>query len=165
MASVNYVDLLIDAIAGRRILGLELGGTLEQAELVLGADYVDDVHKRRQFLRRDYGLIELTFTGSPNWLCSSMALQVHRLASDDIGDIPLAIQVAYGDFPTSVRLDEFESRLADAGMQLAERGRDSDFARYGVDQRQAEVIVSLGGSQGAHPSVPGGFIWAISIWK
>jgi hypothetical protein len=47
-------------VAGR-LAGVGRGALLEQAEAAFGADFLDDLHKRKRVLRRDYGLVELTF--------------------------------------------------------------------------------------------------------
>lgn len=65
-------------------IGVGPGSSPAEAEEHLGAA-VRQLHGRRphRFLRLDFGLVEATFTGEPDWVCHWLSINTHRLA-----DIP-----------------------------------------------------------------------------
>ena len=69
------------ALTTGRFLGVGVGSPVAEVEERLG-DNVRQLHGRAsaRFLRLDFGLVEVTFTGEPEWVCQWLSVQTHRLA-------------------------------------------------------------------------------------
>ena len=159
MNNVGYVGLAVGMVVDRGVLGFGLGESLEQAERVFGGQYIDDIHSRRKFLRRDYGLLELTFTGV-SWVCTTLCLQAHRLSGGRAVSVPIALVSEFGAPPSYVDFDEFRSRLTGHGVSLGEAGREEEHARYMTDDMKCEVVTS--GRSGRDGNIEA--LWSVSIW-
>lgn len=154
---MDYADLVVGLVVDRRVLDFRLGDSAELSERTLGSEYVDDVHRRRRFLRRDFGLLELTFTGA-SWVCTTLSLQFHRLSGEQAVNVPSALVSEFGRPPRYVDLDEFRSRLTGRGVSLAEVGHEDEHGRYTVDEMNCEVITSYRSEGGVET------LWSVSIW-
>ena len=156
---MDYADLAVGMVVDRRVLGFRLGDPLELSEQEFGSEYVDDVHRRRRFLRRDYGLLELTFTGAV-WMCTTLCFQVHRLDGERAVSIPGALRSEFGHPPRYVQFEEFRRRLADNGFSVTDLGCDDGICRYAVGETNCEVVTySRSGGESDVES-----LWSVSIW-
>jgi hypothetical protein len=156
---MGYMDLAVGMVIYSSVLGVRLGAAPDQAEQVLGSEYVDDIHSRRKFLRRDYGLLELTFTGV-SWVCTALCLQAHRLAGDQAVTVPAALLSKFGSPPRSIEFDEFWNRLAASEVVLAEVGREEEHVRYMTGEMKCEVVTSKISTRDDDGEV----LWSVTIW-
>src|SRR5262249_8959782 len=79
---MNVSEFLADVMATGRLFGLGVGHEVTEWDTrIQGVDFVD-IERRveRGLFRRDYGLVEVLFTGGDPWVCDSCGVQVHRLA-------------------------------------------------------------------------------------
>lgn len=69
------------------VLGAGIGTQPAQWEAALGTDHLDT--EEADLLRRDYGLVELSFQRDDDaWPCFGVSLQVHRLSQDTASEVP-----------------------------------------------------------------------------
>lgn len=163
--ALDYLDFLATALLDRRVLDLECGSTPEQVEASLGANFIDDMEKRRRYFRRDYGLIELTFVRNAEWVCSNANIQAHRLMRP--GSVPAPLEECYGPFPRRVKLSDLVARIAERGHQLVLASRDSDrpYERYATEPAGPAYAFVVGDTSGADNTRPAtGELWSISAW-
>ncbi|WP_037864646.1 hypothetical protein [Streptomyces sp. NRRL S-340] len=75
------VDAISQALVTGYFIGIGPGSTPAEAEEHLGAS-VRQLHGRKphRLLRLDFGLVETTFTGEPDWVCQWLSVHTHRLA-------------------------------------------------------------------------------------
>lgn len=75
------VDAISQALVTGYFIGIGPGSTPTEAEEHFGAA-VRQLHgsKPHRLLRLDFGLVETTFTGEPDWVCQWVSVHTHRLA-------------------------------------------------------------------------------------
>jgi hypothetical protein len=71
---LSAIRFLAEAAATGLVMGAGRGSLPEQVEAGLGQGYLDDRNRRGTLLRRDYGLVEFTFTRSSGWACQAVSL-------------------------------------------------------------------------------------------
>lgn len=83
-AGVNHllgVDAISQALVTGYFIGIGPGSTPMEVQKRLGAA-ARQLHgsKPHRLLRLDFGLVEATFAGEPDWLCQWVSVHTHRLA-------------------------------------------------------------------------------------
>lgn len=75
-------EFIAHVISDGSIIGISVGSRLESLDFSPPLSYVDESTGRRgsRVLRRDYGLFEVTYGGSPDWTSRALSLELHRLA-------------------------------------------------------------------------------------
>ncbi|MFB9555316.1 hypothetical protein [Streptomyces roseoviridis] len=148
---MSGLDFHAHVAARGDVLGVGVGAEPEEWERRLGSDFVDD--RDRALLRRDYGLVELSFQQQRDgsWPCFGVSVPIHRLRWDPESAVPPALRSAYGDFGPSVRLGDLTAAVAalggtvepdDDGTDGAEGGgTTSDFRRYRVRESGVRLFV------------------------
>ncbi|MFB7600049.1 hypothetical protein [Streptomyces sp. NPDC056160] len=107
------MEVISQALVTGYFLGVGPGSTPTEAEEHLGAS-VRQLHGRskpHRLLRLDFGLVETTFTGEPDWVCQWLSLQTHRLAgmpslADDCAErfgLEFSETVTWGQLSPEVR--------------------------------------------------------------
>lgn len=127
---------------------------------------MEELHGRQgsRLLRRDYGLFEATFAGEPAWRCSSIIVEVHRLASteDVAGEMS---QVEGLDLPSYIPWADVREALNVSGtlMPVRQSGRDGDYEVFRVPGSAVTVHV-MADSESRRSVFPGpGDVWSISL--
>ncbi|WP_331764069.1 hypothetical protein OG944_38675 (plasmid) [Streptomyces anulatus] len=74
-------EFIAYAISTGSVCGVKVGDSVERFDGAVPLSHVDDVSGRgnSRTLRRDSGLLEATFGGSPAWSCQALSLQIHRM--------------------------------------------------------------------------------------
>src|SRR5688572_804058 len=78
-------ECLANMLVSSQAFGIAPGTEIPDITVVLGEDYVEERYGRagQRLMRRDYGLVEVTFSNEPDWACVWLSVEVHRLASHD----------------------------------------------------------------------------------
>ncbi|MEU6488083.1 hypothetical protein [Streptomyces sp. NPDC046887] len=95
-------------------------------------------------MRRDYGLVELSFAegGEGAWSCFGISVQVHRLRTGDASAVPEPLREAYGPFAPKLTFDRLSAALTARGLSIElEDGTGEDVHRYRVPQSGARIFV------------------------
>lgn len=127
------------------VLGAGISTPPAAWEAALGSDYLDDTSQG--LMRRDYGLIELSFEpgeGEDVWSCFGISVQVHRLRTGDASTVPAPLLNAYGRFASRVKLDELSAAITGLGYAIEPDDDDSttaDVQRYRVAETGARIFV------------------------
>lgn len=120
-------------------LGAGTGSEPAEWEAALGPDYLDD--RSEDLLRRDYGLVELSFQKSDDtWPCFGVSIQVHRLLPGAAA-VPRPLRDAYGEFARRVRFDELRDVITGLGHTVG-----PDVAPPVTDMHRYRVSVPAPGS-------------------
>lgn len=83
---MNGVEFMARVVATGRIHGLGIGARLDDADRALSVDCIDVIDEEYGTLRRDYGFVELYFSGAPGeWTMTGGAVELHRLMGDTHG--------------------------------------------------------------------------------
>ncbi|WP_329566428.1 hypothetical protein [Kitasatospora sp. NBC_01266] len=157
-------SFLAEAIATGTIVGIRLGSSLRDVDQALRIPFAEEVDETGTgYLRRDYGLIELSFGSHPDWACNSILIEVHRLAQqqDLIDEWRAAHNIALARYTTWGSVQKILSehyRLAD--MKIVAQGDTVAFRSS--DPRFSVTVMSPGGSRGDWPG--GGDIVSIDIF-
>ncbi|MFI5674820.1 hypothetical protein [Streptomyces cellulosae] len=87
---MSAADELSRALGTGRFLGIGAGSPLAEVEKRLGVG-VRQIHRRKpnRFLRVDFGLVEVTFDGEPDWVCRWLSIHMHRL--DDVPGVAMEV--------------------------------------------------------------------------
>ncbi|MFH8282591.1 hypothetical protein [Streptomyces antibioticus] len=144
------------------VLGLGIGTQPAQWETGLGTDYLDT--EDGGLLRRDYGLVELSFQEENGfWPCFGVSVQVHRLRWDTVAGVPAALRGAYGEFAASTRWVDLADAIARSGCSVeaepGEAGTTGDIHRYRVPESGVRIFVR--GDEGAQGAA--GEVWSLSV--
>ncbi|MBM7173017.1 hypothetical protein JQK87_32415 [Streptomyces sp. G44] len=128
------------------ILGRGIGSGPAAWEAALGPDHLDDPGEGT--LRRDHGLVELTFStahapGARSCSCQGISVQVHRLAhgAPTASLVPAALVREYGEFAPRVRFEELRSAILSLGCTVEPEDLSADIHRYRVPESGARVFV------------------------
>jgi hypothetical protein len=129
---LNALDFFVNFARTGNICGLGLDTTPQQWADALGDRCISAVNKKQKQMRRDYGLVELTFSGSEeSWRFFSVSVQAHRLWwSPD--SVPDRLRSEYGPFPKIINFEDVRSELRKFGLEpcLIDDMQISDHARY-----------------------------------
>jgi hypothetical protein len=160
-----YLDLLATASVAGRFAGVGRGSLLAQAEAALGEDFLDDLHRKKRLLRRDYGLVELTFVRRPDWVCAAVSIQVHRLASGAPEVVPRPVRDSHGDFPRTVPFAPLAEAVRQKGhdVRAAPAEADRSFLEYQVEGTTTQIYVVREDAPQAAPPNRAGDVWSISL--
>lgn len=154
---MSATALCIDFITSGQVLGAGLDSSPDAWDRALGgADWpLIDVQGRR--MRRDYGLVEVSFEKrAADWSCVNASVHAHRLRGDRSLLVPPEIDARYGPIEPVVAFAEvLEGTLASGALVELIADRDTELhSRYWFPR--SEVIVSV---QGPGHDLPG------SIWS
>lgn len=154
---MSATALCIDFITSGRLLGAGLDSSPDAWDRALGGpDWpLIDVQGRR--MRRDYGLVEVSFEKCDvGWTCTNASVHAHRLRGDRALLVPPEIDATYGPIEPVVAFTEvLDGVLASGAPVELIADRDTELhSRYWFPG--SEVIVSV---QGPGHDLPG------SIWS
>lgn len=160
------VELLAAVAATWRLLGLGPGDEIGSFDARLHLSYVEESRGKgtSRTVRRDYGLFEAAF--EPGWgmRCSSMLIEVHRLAAED--GLPFECRSVDGvELPRLVAWSELRRFLEQAGVFPAggTGHQEGEFVRYELPKRGTVVHV-LNDAQARRGALPGdGDVWSIDL--
>jgi hypothetical protein len=130
---------------------------------VFGSGFLDDVNKNKRMMRRDYGLVEFTFSRGARWACTGISIQLYRLARHGDSVVPRALLSAYGPFPVAVKFMNLEDAIRATGavleaVELPGRG----FEAYLIAGTSNRIyVVSEDGRDQLEPNR--GDVWGMSI--
>ncbi|MFD0279258.1 hypothetical protein ACFVHB_35925 [Kitasatospora sp. NPDC127111] len=150
------------------VLGVGIGSGPAEWEGTVGSDYLDDGDEG--LLRRDYGLLELSFSGAEGAVsCFGISVQVHRLIHDAC--VPPPLERTYGEFARRVRFEELRSVILSLGCTVEPDDLSGDVHRYLVPESGARVFVIAdpdpygGGDHDVDdPEIhQAGDVWALSV--
>jgi hypothetical protein len=160
---VSYLDFLAEALVLGRVLGVGPGMSPEEVESVFGAEFMQEVKRNKKTMRRDYGLLEFSFSKHEAWACAAISIEIHRLAYHGISVVPSALQVAYGAFPEKVRFDDLKDVVQASGREIISIDQPGKgFAGYSINGTRSLVyVVSDDSNDGRGPNR--GEVWGISI--
>lgn len=149
--------LCIDFITSGQLLGAGLDSSPDAWDRALGDTDWPLIDVRRSRIRRDYGLVEVSFEKwDTDWSCINVSVHMHRLRGERAQLVPPEVDAAYGPIEPVVTFAEvLEGTLAKGALVDLIADRDTGLhSRYWFPR--SEVIVSV---QGPGHEVPG------SIWS
>ncbi|WP_413809574.1 hypothetical protein [Streptomyces sp. OE57] len=161
---MNGVAALASVIATGRLHGVGIGSSLEEVDQAVKADFIEVADEGHRTLRRDYGFVELYFSGGPGeWSMTSGMIELHRLAADDQG---MAAEwrrdtgVEFPEYCPWSELREELSRTPDApDIDLRPQG---GYLEYRVPETKVSVLVV--DSEEERDDCPGhGDVWSLSL--
>lgn len=143
-------------------MGLGKDVSLASVSAVLGDEgCVDDVHKKRHWLRRDYGLVEFGFNSDPvvEWSSYTVILAVHRLPYET--PVPEPILNLVREIPRSISSDELMTALEGRGVCVEKSAVGfRDFVHYSVPSSGASITVLTD----EDCALPTNSVWSITVW-
>ncbi|MBB5867527.1 hypothetical protein F4553_000906 [Allocatelliglobosispora scoriae] len=159
--TVSDYSFFADVAATGLILGIGRGSTMQEVEDSLGGDYLDD--HGDGFIRRDYGLLEITFLDRNGWSCGFIIVEVHRLAGDR-SLVPPAIEARYGPLPARLTAGPYFTALTKRGFGPERVADDSasDYLRYVIPA--TECVIDVVDDPQDVVGWPGfGEVWSLSL--
>ncbi|MBT2394866.1 hypothetical protein [Streptomyces sp. ISL-100] len=124
------------------VLGAGIGSDRDGWEAAVGPDYFDDPDGG--LLRRDYGLVEVTFSPAPQgpMFCVAFGVKSHRLLHGHSASIvPPPLSREYGTFAPRVRYEELRAVIRSLGCTVELEDESSDVHRYRVPESGARIFV------------------------
>ncbi|WP_374778051.1 hypothetical protein OG756_39775 [Streptomyces sp. NBC_01310] len=124
------------------VLGSRIGSGPGHWAESLGPAYVDV--PGGGLLRRDHGLVEVTFSSeSPGQgTCTAFGVQVHRLLHDQgPGQVPAPLSRRYGAFAPRARFEELRAAVEALGHTIELDDPSGDIHRYRVPDSGTRVFV------------------------
>ncbi|MEU3889128.1 hypothetical protein [Streptomyces sp. NPDC029041] len=140
-----------------------IGARPAEWEAVLGTDFLDV--EDRGLLRRDYGLVELSFQEDDGaWPCFRVSVQVHRLRQGTESSVPAALRSVYGAFTATPSFEDLAPAIAERGCSVEaetdENGTAGDIHRYRVPESGVRIFVCADEEDAQGQS---GEIWRLSV--
>lgn len=158
------IDLYRQVVQHEGIGGPTADSTPEEWERALPGDFLED--KRKKFMRRDYGLVEVFFVRvDQQWSCSGFTIQVHRLSDGGEGSVPAYLREKYGDFRSSVRIEELTASLEGADLPLTrmENYSGKEFSQFKSPSGRVAVYVLTDPLPDSAHRISRGEFWSISV--
>ncbi len=154
------------------VLGSGIGSGTGQWEGSLGPGYIDV--PGGGLLRRDHGLVEITFSSDSagQGSCLAFGVKVHRLLHDDATrTVPAPLSRRYGAFAPRARFEELRASVAALGHTVEPDDASGDIHRYRVPASGARIFVIADPDPYGHgdhdpddPQEPqAGDIWSIDV--
>jgi hypothetical protein len=158
-------ECLADMLVSGRAFGIAPGAGIPEVTAVLGGDYVEERYGRagQRLLRRDYGLVEVTFNNEPDWACVWLSVEVHRLASHE--EMIVEALERYGvSFSKYTSWNEVKSAIDALTVgRYEEIEQQNGFRSFRVNEGRA-VIRIVDNGQLDREDLPGhGDVWGIEI--
>ncbi|MGW7695946.1 hypothetical protein ACWGMA_45315 [Streptomyces asiaticus] len=156
--------LLASVVATGRLHGVGVGSSIEEVDEALKADFIEVIDEEYGTLRRDYGFVELYFSGGPGeWVMTSGMIEVHRLAADEedmAAEWRRDVGVQFPEYCSWGELREELSRTPGAPeLDLRSQG---GYLEYRALQTKVSVLVV--DSEEERDDCPGrGDVWSLSL--
>ncbi|MEV5238367.1 hypothetical protein AB0K89_04450 [Streptomyces cinnamoneus] len=152
------------------VLGSGIGSAPGAWEATVGPDFFDD--PSQGLLRRDYGLVELSFSdaeGSMSMSCFGISVQVHRLIHGS--SVPESLVREYGKFAPRARFEELRALILTLQCTVEPDDLSGDVHCYRVPESGARIFVIEDpdpygdGDHDVHdPTIhQAGDIWALNV--
>ncbi|MFR9796986.1 hypothetical protein ACL02U_13910 [Streptomyces sp. MS06] len=132
-------EAIAQALVTGTFLGVGPGTSAKVAETLLG-DHVRQLHgsKPHRYLRLDFGLVEVTFGGEPDWECRWLAVHTHRLA--EMPGLAGECAARFGlEFPGPVTWGQLTPAVGDSAVAVDQSPYG---ARYRIPAVSATVHLS-----------------------
>ncbi|MFE4617798.1 hypothetical protein ACFRJ7_16995 [Streptomyces sp. NPDC056747] len=172
------VEFLVSFITTGELHGLRIGSTLDEVDRAVRHPFVDVVGEEREWLRRDYGLVEFAFNPEPEpepeqgqgqgqgseWGMASASIPLHRLASDD--DLARAWARSMGvEFPRYTSWVELRDELSRTpGVPELKNTDQGGFLQYRAVSSNVSVIVVDAEDEERGYRVGNGDVWGLDLW-
>jgi hypothetical protein len=163
---VTGAECLADILYTGKVFEVAPGTSISEVTRNLGEDFIEQQYGRRgkRLLRRDHGLVEVTFTGEPSWACAWLAVEIQRLAFHD--ELIAEVFDRHGvSFSRYTGWSEVESALAvpPGGVRYEEVEPQDGFRAFRVNGGPA-VIRVVDDRDSQRGDLPGdGDVWGIEI--
>jgi hypothetical protein len=158
---VTGTEFVADLMRTGLLHGIGVGTSVGEVDRVLRVEFVDDADGDN-WLRRDYGLVELNFTGGPDWVVTGGGLALHRLpALPEIGE-EWARDMGV-TFPAFIRWADVVEALSEFGdAPELESSVQGEFRAYrAAATRVTAVVVD---NEDERDDWPGhGDLWAVNV--
>ncbi|MEU0839345.1 hypothetical protein ABZ370_07720 [Streptomyces sp. NPDC005962] len=142
---MDGISFLADLIATGRLHGIGPGASMREVDQAVKAEFIEVVDEGHQTLRRDYGFVELYFSGRPGpeeWVMTSGVIEVHRLADDSEGMAEEWRRDMGVDFPAYCSWAELREALSRTpGAPEFERIQQDGYLEFLVRETNTSVIV------------------------
>ncbi|WP_421107836.1 hypothetical protein [Streptomyces sp. NEAU-S77] len=161
---MDGISFLVDLIVTGRLHGIGCGASIEEVDQAVKVDFIEVEDEEYETLRRDYGFVELYFSGGPGkWVMTSGMIELHRLAADDEGMVAewyRNMGVEFSEYHSWGELREKLSQTPDA--PTLELRRQGDYLEYRA--LETKVSVTVVDDQGERDECPGqGDIFSVSF--
>ncbi|WP_158778706.1 hypothetical protein [Streptomyces cellulosae] len=140
-------EVISRTLATGRFLGVGVGSSPAEAEAHLGEN-VRQVHGREphRYLRLDFGLVEATFSGEPDWACQWFSIHTHRL--EEVPGLTEEVREKYGlEFSDSVTWGQLSPEVRQSADRIDpphHGGYSQTLTRYRVPCATANIYLSSG---------------------
>ncbi|MEU0025813.1 hypothetical protein [Streptomyces sp. NPDC006335] len=155
-------EVISSTLVTGRFLGVGVGSSPAEAEARLG-DNVQQVHGREphRYLRLDFGLVEATFSGEPDWTCQWFSIHMHRLG--EVPGLTAEVRENYGlDFPEPVTWGQLSPEVRQSAERIDPPHRDG-YAQTPTRYRVPGVRANISLSSALEGDGPGRVIEKIQI--
>ncbi|WP_371636066.1 hypothetical protein OHB11_19850 [Streptomyces zaomyceticus] len=159
-------EFLASFIATGELHGLRIGAALDEVDRAFRHPFVDVVGEEREWLRRDYGLVEFAFNPEPEpeWVMASASIQLHRLAADD-GLARSWARSTGVEFPRYTSWEELRDELSRTyGVPELEITDQGGFLQYRAVSSNVSVLVVDGEDEERGHHVGDGDVWGLDLW-
>jgi hypothetical protein len=136
------------ALTTGQFFGVGVGSSPTEAEARLGVN-VRQVHGREPhgYLRLDFGLVEVTFSDEPEWVCQWLTVHTHRL--DEIPELITQVRERYGlEFPRAVTWGQLSPEVRENAESIDPPHPGGEYSpplmRYRVPAVRANIYLSQG---------------------
>jgi hypothetical protein len=164
--AVRATEFLATVIASGRFRGLGIGCTADDVDRAVDIDFIEDIDVAGQSMRRDYGLLEVSFDAGPQWVVTGFVLQLHRLAADHSMANEWAERMGV-EFPRYLPWDELRTELgkrtATAEMNVQKQGGFVEYRVPAAESKASVLVVNEPGEQRGY-RVGHQDVWSVSLW-
>ncbi|WP_055550103.1 hypothetical protein [Streptomyces sp. NBRC 110028] len=161
---MDGISFLVDFITTGRLHGIGRGASVEEVDRAVKADFIDVEDEGYGTLRRDYGFVELYFSGGPGgWVMTSGMIELHRLAADDEGMAEEWYRDMGVEFSEYCSWNELREKLSQTpGAPILELRHQGDYLEYWANETKVSVMV-VGGQQERDDCPGRGDIFSVSF--
>ncbi|MFI0818132.1 hypothetical protein ACH4TX_16660 [Streptomyces sp. NPDC021098] len=161
---MDGISFLADLITTGRLHGIGPGASIEEVGQAVKAVFIEVVDEDHGMLRRDYGFVELYFSGgSGKWVMTGGTIETHRLAADGEGMAEEWRREMGVDFPACCSWAELRDELSrTSGVPEFDRVRQGGYLEYRA--RETNVSVFVVDDRAERDHWPGrGDVWSVGF--
>ncbi|KUL46603.1 hypothetical protein ADL28_34420 [Streptomyces violaceusniger] len=161
---MNGISFMASFIARGRLHGVGIESSIGEVDEALKADFIEVIDEEYGTLRRDYGFVELYFSGGPGeWVMTSGMIELHRLAADDHGMAAEWRRDTGVEFPEYCSWSELKGELSRTpGVPELDLRPQGGYLEYRAPETKVSVLVV--DSEEGRDDCPGrGDVWSLSL--
>ncbi|MFJ1745717.1 hypothetical protein ACIOJD_05660 [Streptomyces sp. NPDC088116] len=157
----NGIKFISEFVTTGLLHGVGIGTPIEKVDQAFHVDFIEE-NDRTHWLRRDYGFVEISFSGGPDWVMTGVTIELHRLPSG-AGSAEEWGREMHVDFASYTRWANVQAELLRTpGSPALKCTAQGEFLEYHAAETKMSITVV--NNEDERDDWPGkGDIWSVGL--